>query len=268
MDYFQDSLLFVGAMFLLASVISDSIGGWAMKILIYAILWTFILGPVSFKAQAQSLHDRDTLNLLRLRGVPGQEQPTDYCVLPYKKSKAGWPVVFSGLQRNCARLGQGVRVPPGPVLVLYSGSILLTEKRAHQELVLDLINIEVFPENSAGSFRVWIDLSKESEQEKLMLKNWISNIEKYNACVKSPVFMDSQAYHEACDPYLGTSNFRKGMGQVFTFSASGMAHFPRGFSVGESLAPGSIALLPGSYVIEWTGLRNGDSAKDRRILVK
>lgn len=109
-----------------------------------------------------------------VKGTPGKGQENkEYCVFGFKKYTSGKPILNSGFKIGCRPLGERLAVNPGPIVIEYSNSSLIAEKKSNKplEIILKRINVPYY--NGKIRFNVFSDLTNSIEKEKMILMSWL-----------------------------------------------------------------------------------------------
>lgn len=211
-----------------------------------------------------------------VNGTSGIGQDNEYCVYEYKKNSIGMPVMASGLRIGCRKLYKGIQVNSGPIIVEYSGSYLLTEKKPTQPLVINLRKIKVPFHNGKIQFKVFIDFTSLQEQHKYILFHWVFLSQEFReyACIgNDPETLrlcqiinnsDFEAFegivkinHEAKVTNIGISQSGK------FFEESTARRYVIDPKDGEF-----VSVLPGVYGIEWFDTDSESSSDTYGIVLK
>ncbi|MFZ4402654.1 MAG: hypothetical protein ACOYOK_01010 [Pseudobdellovibrionaceae bacterium] len=117
----------------------------------------------------------DSSNEVVVVGKPGADQDDMVTIAFYKVDPSGAPVFGSMFYRTAGKLNQPfVNVPPGPILVEYSNSWYVSQKKAGQRLVIHLRKIAVPKTQANITFDVFIDYNNRGERLKDAIFGYIS----------------------------------------------------------------------------------------------
>lgn len=227
-------------------------------------------GLIQIKSEAPSSKEdvevpypsnNDKKQTILVKGAAGAGQGgKEYCVFGFRKYTSGKPTLNSGFKIGCSPLGERLAVNPGPIVIEYSNSYMITEKKSNKPLEITLKKIKVPYYNGKIRFSVFSDLTNSIEQEKIILMSWLFPDRKFATNVCN---IRSSAANKICQIYT-SRDYEQFEVTLFKFHSDARVSSLEIYSNGSSkftnpqrrwiIDPKDgefISVLPGVYGIDW-----------------